>query len=235
MSKVLDELSKSDDPIDREISQALKIYQEIRKSQNLSRSIGYEPRDIRKHGAIEVIERRVRKSSSGFDIVPAKDSYEAIVLRHPDRFKAEIVAISRERIGQEEETFGPTADPMELDRKVKQLLDRTYLSEPQGTVSPRKAVASSTVFLRDPRVKAFVLKRSGGRCESCATPAPFKTSLGLDYLEVHHMKTLVQGGSDRVQNTVALCPNCHRALHYASNAAELARQVYKLVTHLIQE
>ena len=49
------------------------------------------------------------------------------------------------------------------------------------------------------------------------------------------MKTLVQGGSDRVQNAVALCPNCHRALHYASNAAELTNQVYTRVTQLIRE
>ena len=49
------------------------------------------------------------------------------------------------------------------------------------------------------------------------------------------MKTLVQGGSDRVQNTAALCPNCHRALHYASNATELANRVYSRVTQLIPE
>src|SRR3984957_4767597 len=235
MSKVLEELSQSNDPIDRELSRTLRIYQTIRASQGLPRSIGYEPRDIRRLKAVEVIERRIRNLSSGFDEVPAKDSYEAIVLRYPDRFNAEIVAIARERLGQEEDAFGPTADPLELDRKVKLLLERTHLPFPQGTVSPRKAVASSTVFLRDPRVKAFVLNRARGRCESCATPAPFKTPLDLDYLEVHHMKTLVQGGSDRVQNTVALCPNCHRALHYASNAAELANRVYNRVTQLIPE
>jgi 5-methylcytosine-specific restriction protein A len=49
------------------------------------------------------------------------------------------------------------------------------------------------------------------------------------------MKTLAQGGSDRVQNAIALCPNCHRALHYASNAVELANRVYKRVTQLIPE
>jgi predicted restriction endonuclease len=120
-------------------------------------------------------------------------------------------------------------------RRVRQLLERTHLPFPPGTVSPRKVIASSTVILRDARVKAFVLKRAGGRCESCAAPAPFKTTLGLDYLEVHHMKTLAQGGSDRVQNAIALCPNCHRALHYASNAVELANRVYKRVTQLIPE
>lgn len=235
MSKVLDELSQSDDPIDRELSQTLRTYQDIRASQNRSRSIGYEPRDIRRFQAVEVIERRIRNLSSGFDEIPAEYSYEAIVIKYPDRFKPEIVEIARKRLGQEADAFGPTADPLELDRRVKHLLERTFVPFPQGTRTPRKAEAPSTIFLRDPRVKVFVLKRAGGRCEFCATPAPFKTSLGLDYLEVHHMKPLVQGGSDRVQNSVALCPNCHRALHYAYNAAELTNQIYNQVTQLIRE
>ena len=232
MAKVLEELARSSDPIDRELSRTLQIFQNIRASRNLARSVGYEPRDIRSFGAVEVIERRIRNLSSGFDEVPAEASYEAIVLKYPDRFKAEIVAIAGERLGREKDAFGPTADPLELDRKAQELLKRIHLPFPQGTVTPRRTESSSTVFLRDPRVKAFVLKRSGGRCESCATAAPVKTSSGL---EVHHMKTLVQGGSDRVQNAVALCPNCHRALHYASNAAELTNQVYTRVTQLIRE
>src|ERR1700759_5467216 len=122
MSKVLEELARSNDPIDRALSQTLRTYQNIRASRNLARSIGYEPRDIQRFGAVEVIERRIRNSSSGFNEVPAKDSYEAIVLKYPDRFNAEIVAMAGKRLGQEEDAFEPTADPMELDRKVKQLL-----------------------------------------------------------------------------------------------------------------
>ena len=235
MSKVLDAISQSGDPVDRELSRVLRAYQDIKSSKNLSRSIGYEPRDIRKFGAVEVISRRIRNFASGFDEVPAQDSYESIVLKFQDRFHAEVVAIASKRLGEEEATFGPTSDAQELDRRVNQLLERPYLPFPQGSVTPEKAVTSSTVFLRDPKVKAYVLRRAGGRCESCGTPAPFKTSLGANYLEVHHMRMLVQSGSDRVQNTVAVCPNCHRALHYASNAAELADGVYKQVTQLIRE
>jgi 5-methylcytosine-specific restriction protein A len=229
MSEVLDELARSDDPIDRELARTLRIYQDSRALRNLPRSIGYEPRDIRSLGAVEVIERRIGNLSSGFDEVPAKDSYEAIVLKYPTRFKAEIVTVARDRIGKEEDAFRPTADPIELDRRVRQLLDRTHLPFPSGTVTPQKVSTSSTAFLRDPRVKAYVLKRARGRCEACGTPAPFKTLLGLDYLEVHHMKALAEGGSDRVQNAVALCPNCHRALHYASDAAERANRAYKRI------
>jgi 5-methylcytosine-specific restriction protein A len=32
-------------------------------------------------------------------------------------------------------------------------------------------------------------------------------------LESHHIKWLSKGGEDTIQNTVALCPNCHRRVH----------------------
>ena len=67
MAKVLEELARSSDPIDRELSRTLQIFQNIRASRNLARSVGYEPRDIRSFGAVEVIERRIRNLSSGFD------------------------------------------------------------------------------------------------------------------------------------------------------------------------
>lgn len=33
------------------------------------------------------------------------------------------------------------------------------------------------------------------------------------YLETHHIVWVSQGGSDTMDNTVALCPNCHRKMH----------------------
>ncbi len=33
-------------------------------------------------------------------------------------------------------------------------------------------------------------------------------------LEVHHVIRLADGGSDTINNSVALCPNCHRELHF---------------------
>ncbi|WP_413817679.1 HNH endonuclease [Pseudomonas viridiflava] len=34
-------------------------------------------------------------------------------------------------------------------------------------------------------------------------------------MEVHHKIRLADGGLDTLENAVALCPNCHRATHYA--------------------
>jgi 5-methylcytosine-specific restriction protein A len=32
-------------------------------------------------------------------------------------------------------------------------------------------------------------------------------------LETHHIKWLSKDGEDCIENTVALCPNCHRKMH----------------------
>ncbi|WP_147195697.1 HNH endonuclease [Rummeliibacillus stabekisii] len=33
-------------------------------------------------------------------------------------------------------------------------------------------------------------------------------------LEVHHIKRLADGEEDTVENAIAVCPNCHRELHF---------------------
>ncbi len=132
-------------------------------------------------------------------------------------------------MGREAEVIEPTADPIELERRVRELLDRTIVAFPPGVRQPQRVTTTGVVFLRDPRVKAYVLQRSIGRCEACSTPAPFKTAQGLDFLEVHHMKPLGEGGSDRVQDAVALCPNCHRAMHNTEDAKERTERLYSQV------
>lgn len=78
----------------------------------------------------------------------------------------------------------------------------------------RKRVVSE-VFVRNPHVVAEVLFRSKGICGMCTAPAPFKrANTGIPYLEVHHIKRLADGGHDTLENTIAVCPNCHRREHY---------------------
>lgn len=66
---------------------------------------------------------------------------------------------------------------------------------------------------------AEVLDRATGKCERCDQPAPFRrASDGSPYLEVHHRKPLAANGEDTVENALALCPNCHRELHFGEQA-----------------
>ncbi|MFY8350807.1 HNH endonuclease [Pseudoalteromonas sp. SSM20] len=70
-------------------------------------------------------------------------------------------------------------------------------------------------FKRNPHVVAERLHRADGKCDKCGRSAPFdRRSDGTPYLEVHHLVHLSEGGSDSLDNTLALCPNCHREFHF---------------------
>jgi 5-methylcytosine-specific restriction protein A len=80
---------------------------------------------------------------------------------------------------------------------------------------PKKITTTCEVFVRNPDVVAEVLHRANGACERCKQPAPFlRLKDKSPYLEVHHTIQLAHGGKDTTDNAIALCPNCHRELHF---------------------
>ena len=52
------------------------------------------------------------------------------------------------------------------------------------------------------------------------------------YLEVHHVTPLAENGPDTPQNAVAVCPTCHRALHYAKDKLERRKELYERIERL---
>ncbi|WP_223549270.1 HNH endonuclease signature motif containing protein [Pseudomonas sp. A-B-19] len=92
----------------------------------------------------------------------------------------------------------------ELEKKSREFPDQ-----------PIKLAVTSFVYQRNPYVVLRALQRANGVCEHCFSAAPFiRNSDGSPYLEVHHKIPLAQGGKDTFENTVALCPNCHRLMHF---------------------
>ncbi|MBS6025745.1 MAG: HNH endonuclease [Paeniclostridium sordellii] len=80
---------------------------------------------------------------------------------------------------------------------------------------PEIYISETGKFKRNSDVVAEVLFRANGICEECNCEAPFKRkSDGTPYLEVHHKISLSDKGEDTVENCIAVCPNCHRKLHY---------------------
>jgi hypothetical protein len=80
---------------------------------------------------------------------------------------------------------------------------------------PALVQVTSFTFARNPDVIVEVLERAGGKCEACLKDAPFiRAKDNTPYLEVHHQVQLSEGGDDAVDNALAVCPNCHRKMHY---------------------
>lgn len=92
--------------------------------------------------------------------------------------------------------------------------ERAALIANEATQPPKKIEVRITRFGRSPYVVAERLTIAKGKCEKCKKPAPFLRAIDrTPYLEVHHVVTLANGGHDTVENTQALCPNCHSEIH----------------------
>jgi 5-methylcytosine-specific restriction protein A len=73
---------------------------------------------------------------------------------------------------------------------------------------------------RDSKVRAKVLERAHHTCERVSCRA---SRLYPGFLDVHHV--LGAESSDRVWTCVALCPNCHREAHLASDAQRINEEL----------
>jgi len=78
---------------------------------------------------------------------------------------------------------------------------------------------SQTIYERNQYLVELVKRKANGICQKCKKSAPFITKNGEPYLEVHHIKPLADGGEDSINNTLALCPNCHRELHFGKKSS----------------
>lgn len=133
----------------------------------------------------------------------------------------------------------PTNDPYELQQRVanaaahiRAVAMRATVPPPPGQTAPSKASRTSTGFVRDPNVIAWVLHEAAGHCEVCGNAAPFERANGEAYLEVHHVRPLGEGGPDTIDNAAACCPNCHRQLHFDANRDTLRQNTITSLARL---
>lgn len=109
----------------------------------------------------------------------------------------------------------PLAD--ELGRQLAKSVDPAKLiaKAKLRTGPPPKRTRQISDFVRDPYIIAAALARAQDQCEipNC-TSQLFQRDDNRSYLEVHHIVPLGEGGDDSLINAAALCPSCHRELHF---------------------
>ncbi|WP_246329217.1 HNH endonuclease [Brevibacillus halotolerans] len=100
------------------------------------------------------------------------------------------------------------------EKRIRRLSDDELYKRAKisGRKSGKRNVTSIT-YERDPYVTEYAKRRAKGICQLCEKEAPFKNKNDEPYLETHHIKWLSRNGADSIENTVALCPNCHRKMH----------------------
>lgn len=87
---------------------------------------------------------------------------------------------------------------------------------------------STIVYERNQDVVELVKRRAKGKCELCGEEAPFKDKYGYPYLESHHVVWLSKGGEDSEENSLALCPNCHKKMHIVNNRTDVKKLLSRL-------
>lgn len=181
--------------------------------------VGNNPHDIRK----KICSYQAHFSGTTRKDAPSGNRSKRIIINVPGANSSEFW----EPIihGESSHLLSPTDDENVLNIRVSRLIKKT-LSEPKGYKEPKAVERLQKVYARDPMVKAWILQQSKGICENCGESAPFYLNDGSPYLEVHHVVPLSLAGADTINNCVALCPNCHRALHYSQNAKELIEMLY---------
>jgi len=74
---------------------------------------------------------------------------------------------------------------------------------------------------RDPNIVELAKRYANGICQLCKSKAPFMDKSKEYFLETHHIIWLSKGGEDSIENTVALCPNCHRKMHIVDDIKDI--------------
>jgi 5-methylcytosine-specific restriction protein A len=113
-------------------------------------------------------------------------------------------------------------------------INRNYALKPlqhppqKPSAAPTRTTARS-VHQRSAVIRQYVLARADGKCELCEVAAPFRTAKGEPYLEPHHIRRLSDGGPDDPRFMAALCPNCHRNVHFGKEGQSLNARLLDLM------
>lgn len=112
------------------------------------------------------------------------------------------------------------------DRSPSQTVDLETLRErAYSALNPRK-LATQQILKRNynersKAVRDYVLARANGVCELTGQAAPFVTTAGDHYLEVHHTRRIADGGPDHPRWVAAITPSAHREIHFGRNGHRL--------------
>lgn len=108
-------------------------------------------------------------------------------------------------------------------KKAKRLsLEELAKRANESTRKPSTSKQMSTTYDRNPWVAEYAKRLANGICQLCYNPAPFVNKKGEPYLETHHAVWLSRDGDDTPENTVALCPNCHKKMHVLDLSNDVA-------------
>ena len=138
-----------------------------------------------------------------------------------------VADLDSERFLIQLEDFVDAVHRFKISRKAD---DPTKMSDTELTkkaataqTKPKSSTTAGVAYARNRYVAELAKRRAAGKCELCRMSAPFTNASNEPYLESHHIVWLAHGGPDSIENTVALCPNCHRKMHVVNDAKDVGK------------
>ena len=172
--------------------------------------------------------RRIERSSPDFEKVwpgylleckhAGRDPSGGKKLQPMDRsffVRGDILLQTKPPIAQDEELKELDHFQSSIEEALRDPAHKRHARLREASTTAKAVTREVTEYLRNRDIIAERLSIAKGNCEDCNNPAPFnRASDGSPFLEVHHVLPLADGGADTVENTLALCPNCHRKAHF---------------------
>jgi 5-methylcytosine-specific restriction protein A len=124
--------------------------------------------------------------------------------------------------------------PISIGQTLEELRRRAYVASSIPAEKDTKQTRRR-YYERSEDIKAYVLARANGTCESCGKPAPFTRPDGSPYLEPHHTRRVSDGGPDHPRWVGGICPTCHKEIHYGMNGSNLNRSLQEHLSRIEQD
>ena len=124
-----------------------------------------------------------------------------------------------------------------IDEQKDETEDAIYQEIINKPASPKtQKLSASFKYPRNPTIVRECMVRAGFKCEVDNGHQTFiSKATGRSYIEGHHLVPLAFQNKYKVSldvhaNIAVLCPNCHRAIHYADGVkkSELLKQLFEI-------
>lgn len=118
---------------------------------------------------------------------------------------------------------GITEDSGTTLSKQHELEEMTYY-EYVLDLTERDLHADLIVFYHNKELEEKIRAFANNKCELCGQAVP-ASAKGDEYLELHCIRWLREGGLPEPQNMVMLCPNCHKTIHLSDDPDDEIRML----------
>ena len=171
----------------------------------------YRFNGIKEGGYIEVSATKTKGVKVRAQVDKPGEKFKNFILNESSEIENLISSISHLRNFK----FTSIIEEIKFNNAVKDALKNAINTVDTNPQEPIKFLKEVVTYYRNPKIVAIALSRANGKCEVCKEKAPFlRKSDNTPYLEVHHLIPLSKDGKDSIENTIAICPNCHRKAHF---------------------